>query len=34
MSGVKFDNGKPPLGLIPRQALEAEAQVMYNASYT
>ena len=28
MSGVKFDNGKPPLGLIPRQALEAEAQVM------
>lgn len=28
MSGAKFDNGKPPLGLIPRQALEAEAQVM------
>ena len=28
MSGVKFDAGKPPLGLIPRQALEAEAQVM------
>lgn len=28
MSGVKFDNGKPPLGLIPRQALEAEARVM------
>ena len=28
MSGVKFDTGKPPLGLIPRQALEAEAQVM------
>ena len=28
MSGVKFDTGKPPLGLIPRQALVAEAQVM------
>ena len=28
MPSVKFDNGKPPLGLIPRQALEAEAQVL------
>jgi len=28
MSGVKFDTGKPPLGLIPRQALIAEAQVL------
>lgn len=29
MSGaVKFDSSKPPLGLIPRTALEAEAQVL------
>jgi Domain of unknown function (DUF5664) len=27
-SGVKFDNGKPRLGLIPRSALEAEAIVL------
>lgn len=26
--GVKYDQGKPPLGLIPRQALIAEALVM------
>lgn len=27
-SGVKFDTGKPRLGLIPRSALEAEATVL------
>lgn len=26
--GVKFDLGKPPLSLLPRAALEAEAQVL------
>lgn len=26
--GVKFDNGKPRMGLIPRSALEAEATVL------
>lgn len=26
--GVKFDMGKPPLGLLPRVALEQEAQVL------
>lgn len=26
--GVKYDNGKPRLGLIPRSALEAEATVL------
>lgn len=25
---VKFDSDKPPIGLIPRSALEAEAQVL------
>lgn len=25
---VKFDNGKPPIGMIPRSALEAEARVL------
>ena len=27
-SGVKYDSGKPRLGLIPRSALEAEATVL------
>ncbi len=27
-SGVKYDEGKPPLGLIPRSALIEEARVM------
>lgn len=28
MEAVKFDTGKAPLGLIPRSALTAEAQVL------
>jgi hypothetical protein len=28
MTATKFDGGKPPLGLIPRSALVAEAQVL------
>ena len=27
-AGQKFDNGKPPISLIPRRALEAEAMVL------
>lgn len=26
--GIKHDSGKPPISLIPRQAIEGEAQVM------
>lgn len=28
MTGVKFDGGKPPIGLIPRSALIAEANAL------
>lgn len=28
MAGIKFDGGKPPIGLIPRSALVAEANAL------